>query len=67
MAVSQPPRPSETVHQLVTAQLNRPRGIPDDVLKRLRQVRCLALPVIGRTCGSSSYANLGQPAPEASS
>ena len=31
-----------------------------------RQVRCLALPVIGRTCGSS-YANLGQPVPEASS
>jgi len=25
------------------------------------------LPVIGRTCGTSSYANLGQPAPEASS
>ncbi len=32
-----------------------------------RQVRCLALPVIGRTCGTSSYAKLGHPAPEASS
>ena len=32
-----------------------------------RQVRCLALPVIGRTGGSSSYAKLGHLAPEASS
>jgi hypothetical protein len=32
-----------------------------------RQVRCLALPVIGRTYGTSSYANLGHLAPEASS
>jgi hypothetical protein len=32
-----------------------------------RQVRCFALPVIGRPCDPSSYANLGHPAPEASS
>jgi hypothetical protein len=32
-----------------------------------RQVRCLGLPVIGRTCGTSPYAKLGHPVPEASS
>jgi hypothetical protein len=32
-----------------------------------RQVRCLSLPVIGRTGGSSSYGKLGHLAPEASS
>jgi hypothetical protein len=32
-----------------------------------RQVRCLDLPVIGRTRGTFSYAKLGHPAPEASS
>jgi hypothetical protein len=32
-----------------------------------RQERCLDLPVIGRTCGTSSYAKLGHLAPEASS
>jgi len=32
-----------------------------------RQARCLALPVMGRTDGTSSYANLGHPAREASS
>jgi hypothetical protein len=32
-----------------------------------RQERCFVLPVIGRTGGLSSYANAGQPVPEASS
>jgi len=32
-----------------------------------RQGRCFALPVIGRTAATSSYANPGQRAPEASS
>jgi hypothetical protein len=32
-----------------------------------RQVRCFALPVIGQTCGASSYTKLGHLAPEASS
>ena len=32
-----------------------------------RQVRCVVLPVNGRTDGTSSYAKLGHPAPEASS